>query len=160
MKKILVVYHSQEKGNTHRMAELVARGCSQVEGVSVELINVNETRPTMDAAEAADGYALGSPDYFGYVAGNLKQFFDDILLAEWAGRSTTKKPYAAFLTHGGGGSAIDSLEQLAKFCKLPQAAPSVVCKGAPEAEADVAAAVELGRKLAEYVAEWRPAASH
>ena len=153
MKKILVVYHSQEKGNTHRMAELVARGCGQVEGVSVELINVNETRATMDAAESADGYALGSPDYFNYVAGNLKQFFDDILLADRQGKNTTKKPCVAFLTHGGGGLAIDSLEQLAKSCKLSQVAPSVVCKGAPETETDVAAAIELGRKLAEHVAE-------
>ena len=152
MKKILVVYHSQEKGNTQRMAELVAQGCRQVEGVSAELINVNETRVTMDAAESADGYALGSPDYFSYVAGNLTQFFDDILLAEWGGRATTGKPCVAFLTHGGGGKAIDSLDQLAKACKLSQVAPHVICEGAPEAEADVSAAVALGRKLAEHVA--------
>ena len=152
MKKILVVYHSQEKGNTHRMAQLVGQGCGQVAGVSAELINVNETRVAMDAAEAADGYALGSPDYFSYVAGNLKQFFDDILLAEWGGRNTTKKPYVGFLTHGGGGKAIDSLERLAKACKLSQVAPCVVCEGAPEAEADVSAAIELGRKLAEHLA--------
>ncbi len=152
MKKILVVYHSQEKLNTHRMAELVASGCSQVEGVTAELINVNETRVTMDAAESADGYGLGSPDYFNYVAGNLKQFFDDIKLAEWAGRAVTDKPYVGFLTHGGGGGAIESLEKLAKACKLAQVAPSVICKGTPEADADVAAAIELGRKLAEYAA--------
>ena len=151
MKRILVVYHSQEKGNTRRMAKLVAQGCGQVKGVDVELINVNETRVTMNAAEKADGYALGSPDYFSYVAGNLKQFFDDILLAERQGCSTINKPYAAFLTHGGGGSAIDSLEQLAKSCKLTQVVPSAVCKGAPQDEADVDAAVELGRKLAEHI---------
>jgi len=128
------------------MAELVAKGCEEVDGVGVELINVNETRVTMDAAESADAYALGSPDYFSYVAGNLKQFFDDILLAQWQGR-------VAFLTHGGGGKAVEGLEKLVKACKLTQVAPSVVCKGAPEGDADVAAATELGRKLAEHVAK-------
>jgi len=135
------------------MAELVAKGCEEVDGVGVELINVNETRVTMDAAESADAYALGSPDYFSYVAGNLKQFFDDILLAQWQGRKTTEKPCVAFLTHGGGGKAVEGLEKLVKACKLTQVAPSVVCKGAPEGDADVAAATELGRKLAEHVAK-------
>ncbi len=152
MKKILVVYHSQEKLNTHRMAELVASGCNQVDGVTVELINVNDTRVTIDAAEAADGFALGSPDYFHYVAGNLKQFFDDLKLAEWAGRNVTDKPYVAFLTHGGGGKAIDSFEKLAKSCKLTQVAPSVLCEKSPTADADVAAAIALGKSLAEHVA--------
>ena len=85
MKTILVVYHSQEKGNTHRMAELVAQGCREVEGVDVRMINVNEQRVDMDAAEQADAYALGSPDYFSYVAGNLDQL---ALIAEGiAGRT-------------------------------------------------------------------------
>ena len=71
MKRILIVYHSQEKGNTRKMAELVAEGCRQVSGVEVELVNVNERRVSMDAAEQADGYALGCPDYFSYMAGGL-----------------------------------------------------------------------------------------
>ena len=45
MSKILVIYHSG-KGNTEKLAQLVAEG-----------------------AEAGDGLAIGSPDYFSYVAG-------------------------------------------------------------------------------------------
>ena len=151
MKKILIVYHSQEKGNTRRMAELVAQGCRGVDGVQAELINVNDDRGDMDTAEAADAYALGSPDYFSYVAGNLKQFFDDILLANWRERSTTDKPYVGFVTHGGGGKAAESLAKLAQSTRLTPVAPIVTCKGAPEAEADVQASIELGRTLAEYL---------
>ena len=81
MKRILIVYHSQEKGNTRKMAELVAAGCRQVKGVEVELVNTNDTRVSLDAAEAADAYALGSPDYYSYMAGGLKMFFDDLCLA-------------------------------------------------------------------------------
>jgi len=151
MKRILVVYHSQEKGNTHKMAELVAQGCGQVDGVEASVVNVNEQRVTMDEAESVDGYAIGSPDYFSYVAGNVKQFFDDILLAAWQGRKTTEKPCVTFITHGGGGAAAAPLEKLATSCKLEQIAPTVACKGAPESEQNVAAAVDLGTRLARHL---------
>ena len=151
MKTILLVYHSQEKGNTHRMAELVAQGCGEVSGVEVEAVNVNERRVDMDTAERADAYAVGSPDYFSYVAGNIKQFFDDILLAEWQGRKTTGKPYVGFVTHGGGGAAVKSLERLAKSTTLTQVAPSVVCKNTPEDPREIESSKHLGRALAEHI---------
>ncbi len=152
MKRILIVYHSQEKGNTRAMAELVAEGCRQVKGVEVTLVNVNDERVDMDAAEQADGYALGSPDYFSYMAGGLKQFFDDLCLADWGGKKVKGKPYVAFLTHGGGGSAIASIEKLAKAMKLEPAAPSVVCKGAPAGDA-VEQSRRLGKALAERITQ-------
>jgi len=150
MKRILIVYHSQEKGNTRKMAELVAKGCRLVENVDVELVNTNESRVSIDAAEKADGYALGSPDYYSYMAGGLKQFFDDICLASWSKRTVTHKPYVAFVTHGGGGSAIDSIKSLARSLKLEQAAESVVCQGEPSGDA-VEQSIQLGRALAEFV---------
>ena len=151
MKTILVVYHSQEKGNTRKMAELVAEGCRSVDGVDVSLVNVNEERISMDLAEVADAYALGSPDYFSYVAGNVKQFFDDLLLASWQGKKTIEKPYVGFVTHGGGGVALESLDRLARGAKLVQVTPSIACKGAPETDDDVWASKRLGRALAEYI---------
>jgi multimeric flavodoxin WrbA len=148
MKRILIVYHSQEKGNTRKMADLVAQGCKSVPGVEVEMVNVNEARVDMAAAERADAYALGSPDYFSYMAGGLKQFFDDLCLADWAGRKVKGKPYVAFVTHGGGGSAIQSVEGLAKAMGLVQAAPSVVSQGAPTGPL-VQKSIALGKALAE-----------
>ena len=151
MKTILVVYHSQEKGNTRRMAELVAQGARAVEGAKVSMIDVNETRVEMDIAEGADAYAVGSPDYFSYPAGNVKQFCDDILLADWQGRATTGKPCICFITHGGGGAALAAMEKLAKAAKLDQILPGLSCQGAPEKDEDVAACIELGRSFAQQV---------
>jgi multimeric flavodoxin WrbA len=151
MKKILVVYHSQQSGNTHHMAELVCDGCNMIEGVEAEMINVNETRVDIKKAEAADAYALGSPDYFTYMAGGLKQFFDDILLASWGGSAVLKKPYVAFMTHGGGGGGIASIEKLAESAELVKVADSVLCKGSPEKQEDVEKSIQLGKTLAEYI---------
>ncbi len=151
MGKILVVYHSQQLGNTRKMAELVAEGCRQVPGIEVDLVNVNEVRVDIDAVEQADAYALGSPDYFSYMAGGLKQFFDDIYIANQAGRKVAGKPCVLFLTHGGGGRAIDSLEKLAKAMKLEPVAPTLSCQGAPSGDA-VEQSTQLGKALAEHVA--------
>jgi len=58
----------------------------------------------------------------------------------------------AFLTHGGGGSAIASIEKLAKAMKLDPVAPSVVCKGAPAGDA-AEQSIALGKALAERVTQ-------
>ena len=151
MKRILIVYHSQQSGNTAKMADLVAQGCREVEGVSAEMVNVNESRVDLTAAEQADAYALGSPNYYSYLAGGLKQFFDDIYIAQGAGRKMGGKPYVAFCTHGGGGSIGEIIEKLSAAMKLQKVAPAVASRGAPEGAA-AAETVALGRALAEYVA--------
>ncbi len=150
MKKVLVVYHSQYTGNTKEMAALVAQGCR--EAAEVTLINVNETRVDMAALETCDGLALGTPDYFTYMAGGLKQFFDDAKIAEYAGRQVTGKPYVAFVTHGGGGGAIDSVEKCATSMKFRKVADSVLVQNAPAGE-DVAKSIALGRTLARNLAK-------
>ena len=146
MGKILVVYHSQEKGNTKKMAELVADGARDG-GAVVELINVNKERVDMDKVEEAAGLALGTPDYFSYMAGGLKQFFDDAMIAEWGGRKIKGKPCVIFVSHGGGGKASESVERLAKSLEFKQLGESLLCKGAPLGEM-VEKSKELGRALA------------
>ena len=148
MKKIMVIYHSQEKGNTKRLAELVSKGCAQVEGIKVQMVNVNEARIDMKEFERSDGVALGTPDYFSYMAGGLKQFFDDAMIARWEGRNIEGKPYVAFCTHGGGGTAIKSVEKLAEAVGFKKVAPSVTCQGSPKGDV-VKEAILLGKTLAE-----------
>jgi len=150
MKTVLIVYHSQYEGNTRKAARLVARGCAGIPGVSVRLYDVHRERVPIGAVERADGLALGSPDYFTYIAGDLKQFFDDLKIAEWAGRKVTGKPCVCFLTHGGGGGGIRSLNYLAEHAGFTRVAKSLVCEGAPSGKA-AEKAMALGRALAEAV---------
>lgn len=150
MKHIMVIYHSQQFGNTRAMAEMVAEGCRQVPGVQVTVVNTNEQRVDMKALAACDGVALGSPDYFSYIAGGLKQFFDDAWIARRAGQSTDNKPCVLFMSHGGGGRAISSLEKLCQSMNYKPVAEPVLCQRAPDAEAR-AKCLALGRALAEHV---------
>ena len=113
MAKILVIYHSQQFGNTGILAEALAQG-ARGEGAEVGLINTNEHRVMLDEFLAADAVGLGSPDYFSYVAGTIKTFFDDLYQWDKAGETVKGKRAALFFSHGGGGRGRGPLEQLAE----------------------------------------------
>jgi len=112
MTKVLVIYHSQQFGDTKGLAEALAEGVRDA-GVEAEIVSTNERRITLDEFQAADGVALGTPDYFSYLAGTMKTFFDDMYLWDKSGESVKGKPAALFLSHGGGGRGREPLEVLA-----------------------------------------------
>ena len=113
MSKILVIYHSQQFGNTKGLAEALAEGARE-SGAEVELINTNERRVTLNEFLATDAVAIGTPDYFSYVAGTIKTLFDDIYLWDQAGKPVKGKPAALFFSHGGGGRVKQPLEAFAQ----------------------------------------------
>lgn len=123
MKRILVIYHSQQFGNTKMLAEALADGVREA-GADVELINTNEHRVTMKEFMSADAVALGTPDYFSYVAGTIKTLFDDIYLWDKAGQPVKGKPAVLFLSHGGGGRVREPLNSFAQrfFTKVGKTA--------------------------------------
>ena len=125
MPKVAVIYYSKT-GNTEKLAELVAEGCREVPGVEVEMIRLPESE--VAAVLAADALAIGSPDYFSYMAGHVKTFYDDALAHKEA---LSGKPYVALGTHGGGARVLESLERLSQSLGLKQAAPGMMCQGAP-----------------------------
>ncbi len=113
MGKILIIYHSQQFGNTKLLAEAFAEGARQA-GAEVALINTNEQRVSLDQFLAADAAGLGTPDYFSYLAGTMKTFFDDLFLWEQSGKAVKGKPAALFFSHGGGGKVKQALESFAQ----------------------------------------------
>ena len=95
--KLLVVYYSMY-GHIHQMAEAIAEGARNVDGVDVLLRRVPETLPQdvlekMGAVEAiekqssvpvctveelgnADAIIFGTPTRFGNMSGQMRQFLD------------------------------------------------------------------------------------
>ena len=111
MGKIIVIYHSQQYGNTKILAEALAEGAREA-GAEVSLINTNERRLTLEEFLATDAVAIGTPDYFSYVAGTIKTFFDDIYLWDQSGKSVKGKPAVLFFSCGGGGKVKQPFESL------------------------------------------------
>ncbi len=150
-RKIAVVYHSQSAGNTEAAARHVIEAV-EAGGFDVEEHNTDQGR--LDPAILAEcaGLAVGSPDYFSYVAGGLKVFIDDWLIARRGGNEQIAGiPVALFLTHGGGGVARGPLEELFRHIG-PQVGETVMVKGAP-GEKEAQELRDLGAMLVKSAGE-------
>ena len=145
MSKILIVFHSQS-GNTKAAAEAVAQGAKDVSGT--EVVVKEALQATTKDLLSCDAIAVGTPDYFSYMAGGLKDFFDRTYYPT-QGR-VTDKPCGIFVTHGGGAKAVDSVKSVCSTFKFKSIAEPVLVKKAPDAEAR-AALRSLGKLLAESV---------
>lgn len=150
MSKVLVLYHSQEHGNTEAMAKAVADGAREA-GANVTLANTNKHRFDLETYRGVDAVAFGTPDYFGYIAGMLKTFADDWYIAKGEDRTGLEgKPYALFYSHGGGGNVRDPFEKLFKYVGGKKIGETVESQGKPN-EAVLRACRELGAQLAKPV---------
>ncbi len=148
MSKVLILYHSQEHGNTEAMAKAVAEGVRDA-GADATLVNTNKKRLNMDEYRGADALAFGTPDYFGYIAGGLKTFADDWYIAKGEDRSGLEgKPYGLFYSHGGGGNVREPFEKLFQYVGGKKIGETVGSQGKPSA-AVLRACQELGGLLAE-----------
>ena len=145
MGTVLVVYHSQG-GNTWAAAEAVARGAENVEGAKVVL--KEGLKATEEDLLSCDAIAVGTPDYFSTMAGGLKDFFDRIFYPTQG--QVTDKPCGIFVTHGGGGKAVESVKSVCGSFKFKVIADPVLVKNAPDNEAKEKLAA-LGKSLAEAV---------
>ncbi|MBW2089067.1 MAG: NAD(P)H-dependent oxidoreductase [Deltaproteobacteria bacterium] len=74
--KVLVLYFSKG-GNTRKLAEAIALGVKDVDGVECVMRKTGEV--TKDDFVEAQGIIAGSPVYFGVMAGELKKVFDDFV---------------------------------------------------------------------------------
>jgi multimeric flavodoxin WrbA len=142
MAKVLIVYYSLG-GNTEAAAKAVEKGAREVPGTQVILKNALEAN--VDDLIECDALAVGTPDYFSYMAGGLKDFFDRTFYPTQG--KVTDKPCVAFVTCGGGGKAIESVKVMCKRFKFKEISEPVLVKGKPDSEAETKLA-EAGRKLA------------
>ncbi|MAB23325.1 NAD(P)H:quinone oxidoreductase [Pseudomonas sp. 5Ae-yellow] len=119
MAKLLVLYHSMY-GHVETMAQVVAEGAKQVDGVSVTIKRVPETMPdeafkaaggkTDQAADVAsptelgdyDGIIFGVPTRFGNMSGQMRTFLDQTG-ALWAKGALHGKVASVFASTGTGG---------------------------------------------------------
>ena len=141
MVKALILYHSQQYGNTEKMARAVAEGLNDCE---VTMHNTNTGRFPIETYGGYEVVAFGSPDYFSYMAGTLKTFLDDWYL--YRNKPGFKgKPYVLFMSHGGGGRAKESM---GLFHHLGTQVGDIVISSGSPSEVALRQCRELGELLA------------
>ena len=128
MTKALVLYHSQQHGNTGKMAEEIAAGLRS-ESCDVTLHNANRERYPIKEYSIYDCVAFGTPDYYSYLAGTLKTFMDDWYI-HMNEPGYQGKPYVVFYSHGGGGRVKKVLSIISRVGT--QVGKSVESHGAPD----------------------------
>jgi len=145
MVQVLVLYYSTT-GNTESLAKAVADGARTVAQVVVKRVDY----ATVQDFISSDAIAFGSPNYFGYMAGQMKDYFDKA----WSVRSLVGGKLAAAFTSGGGSSnaALLSLENMMNSFKLQKAVDGVVSSRKPT-EQDLEKCKALGIALAEAAIE-------
>lgn len=144
MIKILIVYYSLG-GNTHKAGEIIKE---VLEREKVEVVMKKGTEAGLEDLIDCDGIIIGSPDYFSYMAGGLKDFFDRTY---YPSRGKVEgKPYFAFLTHGGGGKAIESIEKIAISFKFKKVVDPVLIKDSPK-EQDKIKLEETCKKFLDFI---------
>ena len=111
MTKILVIYHSQS-GNTKKMAESVTSGINSVDTVIANLKTAGEA--TIKDLRHCDGIAIGSPEYFGYMSGMIKDFFDRTYEIASSNIKEFGKPYVLFVSAGNDGQ--NTCVQIERIC--------------------------------------------
>jgi len=150
MARALVLYHSQEFGNTAAMAKAVAEGLREL-GCEVDLFNTDDGRFDVTQFPKYDCVAFGSPDYYSYIAGGLKTFMDDHYIYDVRKglEGLKEKPYALFYSHGGGGRVIDAMLRIFRRVGILTGEP-VGSRGKPDPEV-LEECRTLGRELAEAV---------
>lgn len=152
--QILILYHSRG-GNTKKLADAIAEGVQEVEGVTA--LPKNTSQVTKDDFLASEGIIAGSPVYFGVMAAELKKVFDDFVGLR---KNMEGKVGAAFTTSGdvtgGKETTMLSIIQVLLIYGMvivgdPMSATGhygVACVGAPDQKT-----LENGRKLGRRVAE-------
>lgn len=128
------------------MAEAVARGANSIENVRATLKDAIET--TLDDLLGCDGLAIGSPEYFGYMAGAIKDFFDRTYYQARGRKEIFKKPYVIFISAGNDGlGAMRSIERICVGYQLKKVYEPVIARGEIN-EAHLTQCEELGKVIA------------
>ncbi len=148
MTSILIMFHSQT-GNTEKMARAVARGVEETDDTRAVVRRASEA--TAKDLRDCDALVICSPEYFGYMAGAIKDFFDRTYEELRDDPAVHKKPYAVVISAGNDGSfALSHIERICKGYRLKKVQHPIVSKGKITDEM-LSKCFELGRTIAEGV---------
>jgi NAD(P)H dehydrogenase (quinone) len=144
-----------------RLAEEVAKGVQQVEGVKSVLKPASEV--TKDDFLSSDGIIAGSPVYFGTMAAELKEVFDRYVGIRNKMEDKVGAAFATSAHHSGGKETtiISIIQALLIYGMIVVGDPldasghyGVACTGAPD-ERTARDAAKLGKRAALLVRRLR-----
>jgi len=148
MINVLIIYHTQS-GNTEKLARAVAQGVNDTENAYATFKNVSNA--TAQDVRGCNAFVICSPEYFGYMAGAIKDFFDRTYEELKDDQRIWKKPYCIVVSAGNDGSFAHShIERICKGYRFKKIQHPIICKG-PVTEEMVRKCFDLGMTIAEGI---------
>jgi NAD(P)H dehydrogenase (quinone) len=158
--QVLVMYYSRS-GNTKKLAEEIARGVRQVEGVDCVVKSVSEV--TKEDFVESDGIIAGSPVYFGTMAHPMKEVLDKFVgvRGEMEGKLGAAFATSADPSGGKETTIVSILQAMLIYGMIVMGDPlnatghyGVSCVGAPDRQT-ASNAAKLGKRVATLVKKLR-----
>lgn len=151
MKTILIIYHSQS-GIVEEMSLAIKKGIRDIsKDTKIELKKAQEAG--WNDLKIASGIAIGTPDYFDYMSGAVKDFFDRTFYPSQSkikGSLTADIPCILFASGGTGGEpAIESLKKVSMYFKFKII--DYIAVGSQITPENLKRCEELGESLAKAV---------
>ncbi len=148
MADILIIFHSQT-GNTEKLARAVARGVDETEHARAILKQAVDT--VAQDLKDCSAVVICSPEYFGYMAGAVKDFFDRTYEELKDDAAVHKKPFCVVISAGNDGSgALNHIERICRGYRFKKVQKPILCKGKVTEEM-LASCFELGSTVAEGI---------
>jgi multimeric flavodoxin WrbA len=122
---LLIAYHSQS-GSTEKLAAAVEKGASRIS--SVTSLRLPAAQVTPEALESCRLLVVCSPEYFGYMAGAIKDLFDRTY--EQIREHTVGKSYAVVICAGNDGTgALRGVERILMGYRMKKVQEPIVHQG-------------------------------
>lgn len=122
---LLIVYHSQS-GNTENLSQALEEGAARVCDVTV--VRKRALSTTAGDLRNCRILVICSPEYFGYMAGGVKDLFDRCY--EQVREQMTGKSYAVVICAGNDGTgALTSIERIMAGFRMKKVQEPIVCRG-------------------------------
>ncbi len=123
-KNVYIVYFSKT-GNTKLIAEQIMESFSKLESDGVEIKLMDAKELDLAALKSADGYIIGTPNYFSAPSGYIKIFFDEFFMDKAILKG---RPVFCFVSHGGSGN-IKHLKVMCDWLELKTVGPAIAVNG-------------------------------
>ncbi|MCZ8131146.1 MAG: flavodoxin family protein [Steroidobacteraceae bacterium] len=116
MVRITILYYSNFRGQTEKLALAIQRGAQRVPGTDVQLLRVEDAESHWQRLHDSDAIVFGSPTYIGSVAARFKQFIELLSGDVWLKRMWVNKVAAGFTVSAGrSGDKLNCLQQMVIF---------------------------------------------
>lgn len=151
MAKLLIAYYSKS-GNTEQMAQHVKQGAEMEKTAEVTLKKIADV--TVSELTSYDGIIIGSPVYYGSMAGEIKKLFDESVKFHGKLEGKVGGAFASSMNIGGGNETtiLDILHSMLIHGMIIQGSPGgdhygPVAIGAPN-ERSKGQCINFGRRIA------------